>query len=396
MPTKFYDKLSQDFTKLLELGDGYDVIIHVGDDNGEECKSKMDHVCDDKDEKKIQKSFKLHSAILRFRSEYFNKELTDLTGPRNIQNVMEIRKKHFKPEDLETSRIFELMITANELCLEELVNYLESYLVDTRADWLCLNFALIHNTGYQSENLLLWAELVQKFPESDLLKSPFGSPPQSSTHLLRVTSSSVIPLYSDSPPISPPLPSFSVIITNEHAAQIATWIDRRLSTYTVANSPYEFKLLLRGSEHGFKNKTFHDICDSRSRTVVIMKVSGTNEILGGYNPLKWNNHVQESKNNVKGIKSKQDNWSSTKDSFIFSLSEENCILSRVSNPGYAFYYNARWGPNFGNHDLKMVSNYRNGKGIGCKQVNYEKPIRKSSDPFSIDDYEVFQICPKGE
>ncbi|CAB4444209.1 unnamed protein product [Rhizophagus irregularis] len=54
--------------------------------------------------------------------------------------------------------------------------------------------------------------------------------------------------------------------------------------------PYEFKLLLRGSQNGFTPKKFHELCDNIPYTATIIKVKGTGEILGGYNPLVWKSH----------------------------------------------------------------------------------------------------------
>src|SRR5688572_1736479 len=51
--------------------------------------------------------------------------------------------------------------------------------------------------------------------------------------------------------------------------------------------PYKFKLLLRGSRDGFTPKKFHELCDNIPCTVVFIKVKGTEEILGGYNPSMW-------------------------------------------------------------------------------------------------------------
>ncbi|RHZ81615.1 hypothetical protein Glove_117g65 [Diversispora epigaea] len=81
-----------------------------------------------------------------------------------------------------------------------------------------------------------------------------------------------------------PKESFSTIISEEHAAEISTWID-----------------------HGFAPQTFWNICHGHACTVVLVKVKETDEIIGGYNPLTWVN------NNIKG------QWVKTKDSFIFSL-----------------------------------------------------------------------------
>ena len=78
----------------------------------------------------------------------------------------------------------------------------------------------------------------------------------------------------------------SKIITFQHAELISKWIDRLEITDKIKNS-YEFKLMLRGSRDGFSPKKFHEICDNQSRTVTIIKVKNSNEILGGYNPIEW-------------------------------------------------------------------------------------------------------------
>src|SRR5947207_10640223 len=75
----------------------------------------------------------------------------------------------------------------------------------------------------------------------------------------------------------------SKIIAFQHAELISKWIDRLETTDEIKNS-YEFKLLYRGSRDGSTRKKFHEICDGQSRTVTIVKVKGSNEILGGYNP----------------------------------------------------------------------------------------------------------------
>ena len=51
--------------------------------------------------------------------------------------------------------------------------------------------------------------------------------------------------------------------------------------------PYKFNLLLRGSQDGYGPKDFHGLCDDKPNTVIFIKVEGTEEILGGYNPSIW-------------------------------------------------------------------------------------------------------------
>jgi hypothetical protein len=107
----------------------------------------------------------------------------------------------------------------------------------------------------------------------------------------------------------------SKIITNQQAELILRWIDRLEITDNMV-STYKFKLLFRGSRDGLTREKFHEICDNHSRTVIIVKVKGSNEILGGYNPIEW--------------KDVYSNYRTTKDSFIFSF-DRNYILSRVVN-----------------------------------------------------------------
>ncbi|RHZ61239.1 hypothetical protein Glove_349g136 [Diversispora epigaea] len=182
---------------------------------------------------------------------------------------------------------------------------------------------------------------------------------------------------------------FSTIITNEHVAEISSWIDRKPDIYSLANIPYEFQLILRGSLNGFAPQTFWDTCHGYSRTVVVMKVKGTDEIFGGYNPLAWDANV-----NVN-------TWIETNDSFIFSLKNgniENSILSRVKESECAFLNMSKdsqklFGPYFG-EDLLMYSSSSNFTlDQFCKYRNwgcYEKPITTDRS-FSIVDYEVFKV-----
>jgi hypothetical protein len=82
----------------------------------------------------------------------------------------------------------------------------------------------------------------------------------------------------------------SNIINYKHVELISKWIDRLDNL----NNLYEFKLLFRGSRDGFTKEKFHRICDNKSGTVTIIKVKNSNEILGGYNPIKWRSYGGDS------------------------------------------------------------------------------------------------------
>ena len=60
---------------------------------------------------------------------------------------------------------FIIMVAADEL-LQELVDYLQKYLVENKSEWMEQHFELIHRTSFQSNNLLE----LQQFVRQSLLK----------------------------------------------------------------------------------------------------------------------------------------------------------------------------------------------------------------------------------
>ncbi|RHZ71576.1 hypothetical protein Glove_256g115 [Diversispora epigaea] len=193
----------------------------------------------------------------------------------------------------------------------------------------------------------------------------------------------------------------SYFLTYEHTLEISSWIDKKEIPY-IENNPYEFKLLVRGSRDGFDIKTIYNICDKVSKTIIILKVEGTGEILGGYNPLEWENN--------------NDQWKKIKDSFIFSLKTanlKNSILSSASeNNGFAicnYPKDSKLG--FG-RALWLIGNLKTEKRCCCMKGSaaYTKPIRSDEfispivnesciSPeclFSVEEYEVFKILPRND
>jgi hypothetical protein len=127
----------------------------------------------------------------------------------------------------------------------------------------------------------------------------------------------------------------SNIITFRHTELISKWIDKLEITDKIKNL-YKFKLLYRCE---FVARKFHEICDNQPDTVTVVKLKGSKEILGGYNPVEWKFG---------------DSYSVTRDSFIFSFKNsddiENHILSRVRDETKAIYNNY---PSFGCRNLRI-------------------------------------------
>ncbi|PKK70200.1 BTB-domain-containing protein [Rhizophagus irregularis] len=200
------------------------------------------------------------------------------------------------------------------------------------------------------------------------------------------------------PQMTKEVQSKSQIISSQHAELIVRWIDKvdivkSSTTYNLVSKfiftrkqNYIFKLLFRGSRDGFTPKKFHKIFDNQSDTLTIIKVKYSNEILGGYNPVEWKSDF---------------GYGNTKDSFIFSFTNKESIndhvISRVKSEKNAINYGSRYGPSFGYGDLIMhggpgnYDNFYDGNSNYCKMSSYKKPIRKTNECFSIEDFEIFQV-----
>ncbi|RHZ67586.1 hypothetical protein Glove_300g126 [Diversispora epigaea] len=486
MSLKFFDKLSRNFSELLNDKKEYNVIIEV-------------------DNEESKKSFTAHSVVLRYRSSYFDKELENATTNENhiktiikpniSVQIFEIILKYIYGgivdiENSDTKTVYELMVNANELELEELSVKLESYLIESKASWLKTHFSLIYHSIYDGNEFKglkkFYNDIIVKHPNLIFESKDFASLQETALisilqrddlkveetkiwdyiikwgisqnptlptnskewskenfQTLKMTLQQCLPLiryfhipnediwekvkpykkilekqlwndliqhrmFPNKPVKSLVLPariisisdlpsrSFSSIINNEHIAEISSWIDRKSTIYSLSNIPYEFQLILRGNRDGFRPKTFWEMCHGHACTIVVSKVAGTDEIVGGYNPLTWNN-------STSGVMA-------TNDSFIFSLKNgniQNSILSRViDNNGALLYHNSNDqntdGPWFGNCEFMMkskVSDFTQDKRCWCdydprRDAYYEKPIRTTNEKFSIVDYEVFKIIKK--
>nr|CAG8585882.1 12022_t:CDS:2 [Entrophospora candida] len=171
---------------------------------------------------------------------------------------------------------------------------------------------------------------------------------------------------------------------------------------------HKFKLLLRGSRDDFTAKTFHNLCDNKGATVVVMKDSITGEIIGGYNPVGWTGGFYG-------------NWIMTDKSFIFKLASSsssistsgtttnrvqnllaqennnNPKISRIipKNSKMAIFCADIRGPCFGGNDLCMSNMNNLNKDCTSNLTYYDSDVIKSNK-FDVLDYEVFQVVRKKE
>ncbi|RHZ73914.1 hypothetical protein Glove_228g122 [Diversispora epigaea] len=271
---------------------------------------------------------------------------------------------------------------------EELSEKLENHLIQSKASWLRTHSPLFIMRFLNIANLKIWEifmnekeiwDYVIKWGTAQNLTLPEKMEEWSDENIMTLKKFVIFQMLALKELPAKVIELFSTIINEEHVSLISpSWINYQQTSYSLTNNPYVFQLLLRGSKDGFAPRTFWDICDRNN--IVIAKVEGTNEIIGGFNPLAWN-------------KTKE-GWVKTNKSFIFSFKDgniQNPILSEVKNETYALrypYYNKDdYGPTFGEYEFMMRSD-----------VSYFTQDKKnrcySYDRFSIIDYEVFKVVKK--
>jgi hypothetical protein len=172
------------------------------------------------------------------------------------------------------------------------------------------------------------------------------------------------------------LPRFTGNIVNrKHLTLFANWIDRERGKIN-----YKFILLYRASRDGNTAEAFHSKCDYKGATIVVVKITNSEQIVGGYNPLFW-----DSSNSDK----------STKDSFIFSFTNKNDLqtaeVAYSKDDQYSVRCYKHCGPLFGYGDL-----YTNYSTSNVWKTDHKVSYPTLNIPISmnVDDYEVFQVIKK--
>ncbi|CAB4385815.1 unnamed protein product [Rhizophagus irregularis] len=146
MTLNFQSGLFKDISSMLKNADDYNVIIKVG---------KSQDI----------KEFRAHSNILRSHSQHFiniipadiNKKNTIFTiiKPNITPTIFEIILKYiytgeFNFKNKSGTDSFKLLVACNNLLLEELVEYLQSFLIEQHSSWIRQNFVLVLNTIFKS------------------------------------------------------------------------------------------------------------------------------------------------------------------------------------------------------------------------------------------------------
>ncbi|PKK69513.1 BTB-domain-containing protein [Rhizophagus irregularis] len=142
-----HSNLSKDFSLIINGADDYDVIIQVGENQN-------------------TKEFRAHSVILRARSPYFKAALSAnwitrknnmimFNKPNITPIVFKMILKYIYTGEIDLAKqsgenILGLLISSDELLLEELFDYVQDYLIEKQTEWIHKNFVFVLNTVLKS------------------------------------------------------------------------------------------------------------------------------------------------------------------------------------------------------------------------------------------------------
>ncbi|GBB99915.1 hypothetical protein RclHR1_03680010 [Rhizophagus clarus] len=146
MTSIFHSGLSKDFSSILYDSDDFNVTIQVG-------------------ENKNMKKFLAHSVILRARSSYFKSAFSAnwilkednmilFNKPNITPTVFELILKYIYTGELDLTKqsgedILRLLVSTDELLIEELFNHVQDYLINKKTSWVHKNFVIVLHTVSQ-------------------------------------------------------------------------------------------------------------------------------------------------------------------------------------------------------------------------------------------------------
>ncbi|EXX54697.1 hypothetical protein RirG_232120 [Rhizophagus irregularis DAOM 197198w] len=468
--------LSKDLNKILKNELCYDFLITIG-------------------EEPDIKTFKVHSAILCARCPYFQVALSNnwikkendkftFTKPNIFPKTFNVILIHLYGgiidlNEQESSDLILLLEASDELCLSELCEHIQDFIITKRLVWLRENFLSLAKIVYQHltfdrlqkiftemiyENPkdLFKLETLSELPEDiilflisrddffirevqiweqiikwGILKYPHLDPDitywtikdfetlknrlRKSIPLIRFYQMSskefkekVVPFKKILPEIlynniskfhsrwfkisfrssARVKPIDSLIINYKDAAVLASWIDGknkvndRSVMYEFYNNPYNFKLLYRGSRDGFSYEMLKKHCYYKGPTIIVAKIEGKQELIGGYNPIYWS-------------ASKLAYFSQTKKGFIFSTEkgqdnfQEKATVARMKYNYYSQHttYTYKGYPylSFGYNNLSFIERECQ---VRWSYGYYFTPKIKDQGNYPLDELEVFALIPK--
>ncbi|CAG8546669.1 13029_t:CDS:2 [Ambispora gerdemannii] len=416
----FITFLLRDFARLQENAEDYDCTIKVVKDEN-------------------AKSFRAHSVILRARSPHFQKILSkeslaadfrnggmNGTAKPRKQKIISVLMEKISPfafevllkymytgnleyENYKASDVLEILTTANQLGLAELVDILQDYLIERKTGWLQQNFASTYNAAFSHPSLKKLQQLcnrvVDKSPATILRALDFN----------KLTPDFVISLMEredlvelEEIHIWNKIIEWGIAQTPFLPTNVSEWSAAEFIVLRTTLRPILLLVrFLEISREDFLEKVapFQPIFPNQLYADIIMAHSNpeytpVTPILSSRSPsFKINSALMNAKH-ASWLASCIDRKDEDSDSFIFSLGDDNlndAILSRIENHEYAICQDASEGPSFG-VDIVLRGDFKDPKQCYCNKNVYEYSIMEGSDHelvyFAIEEYEVFQVVKK--
>ena len=154
------------------------------------------------------------------------------------------------------------------------------------------------------------------------------------------------------------------------------WIEQKTKKKNL-----KFQLIFRKSDNGHFSKDFHKYCDNKGPTLSIIETD-RNSIIGGFTPLNF-------MNDAKGIEA----YDFSNQSFIFSLNSMKKYDLINPKKNRAIYNWEKYGPNFGNGNIRLNSDLNLGESYTNKNGSFINDNTKfiDKDSFETNELEVFQV-----
>ena len=157
----------------------------------------------------------------------------------------------------------------------------------------------------------------------------------------------------------------------EYIQNIKKWINNEKQIKT--------ELLYRKTDNGDSYDTFHQLCDNKGPTLILIK--GTEDfIIGGYTPLSWDSNS---------------GWKKDNETFLFSLTNNKVFSKNIKdkNNDCSIYCSNTYGAYFCCLGFKPKNNMSKGSfSSGCSYyINLNNIIPNNKNYFFVDEVEVYKV-----
>ncbi|CAG8444302.1 15333_t:CDS:10 [Acaulospora colombiana] len=359
MGSDLFEVLSKDLGEYLGSGYGCDVKIHVGeyDQRTYDVHSVILAARSPYFRRKINDTPLNPGRVM----EFYEQDISPTVPLHNVEtdNLLDVlmsTNEPFLTDD--PTLVVDFVLAADELELSELVRYLQNILINDRTEWLCENIDNIYPRIFKRQSLRILKDFYKNIIETDvelmlqlgnISKMPLndvilmasrddllmdeteipniGQPSnalpsmEKKRKLTAIFTKSLDELYQDlvryhvnpdRKPESFNLPKRvgkieSNLISIKHVSLISQWIkDQQASSLwqkvrpTKKTAQYRYNLLTRGSQGGFSRADFLEACQHKGPTIILIRLEGSDLIVGGYNPTPW---VTSLKPNARARKS---------------------------------------------------------------------------------------------